>query len=353
MDVTQEETQEKKSHKPTDIGAWLVEARDKKNLSSQDIATQLNLTLSVITQIENNQFEEGIPPAFLRGYIRAYAQIVKVDVESICAEFDRQINTVSESVQNLKVVSSFKTRRKEINSSHFIFKLITFLIVIGLLSLAGWELWKRFSPQKDAESIQEISLTSKMKKEGRGVTSAENTIDLSSKNNKTAESIPLDSTLQDEIDSSSQDNSDLSENITNLDDAEIEATNKEGVDNADLNTETSTELTQATNNDLSDEQTVQSEQVSTGNNKTQELITEPVADMTFRFADDCWVHIKDANDETLAVGVKKAGRVMSIKGVLPVSVVLGEPSGVSLEFQGEAYDLSQFRAGQRAQFTLQ
>ena len=51
MDV---EKQKKENKKRTviNIGALLVEARENKNLSAQDIATQLNLTLSVIPTLK-------------------------------------------------------------------------------------------------------------------------------------------------------------------------------------------------------------------------------------------------------------------------------------------------------------
>ena len=83
------------------------------------------------------------------------------------------------------------------------------------------------------------------------------------------------------------------------------------------------------------------------------LLTGPVKSAIFEFSADCWVKVTDANGETLAIGIKRQNYVMNFDGVAPFTVVLGEPSAVSIEFEGEAFDLSGFRAGRRARFVLE
>ena len=148
MDVDKQQNKKKSKRTVIDIGVLLVEARENKNLSAQDIATSLNLTLSVITDIEANQFKQDIPLPFIRGYLRSYAKKVNADVETLSVEFDRQTKTADEPIQKLQVVSSFKTSRKELNSSNFIFKFFTLLIVLTLLGFGGWEAWKKFGAPK-------------------------------------------------------------------------------------------------------------------------------------------------------------------------------------------------------------
>ena len=74
--------------------------------------------------------------------------------------------------------------------------------------------------------------------------------------------------------------------------------------------------------------------------------------VVFRFGSDCWVNIVDATGEAIAYGVKNAGRVMTISGIPPFDVTLGMPNNVSIEFDGDAVDLSRFQNGRTARFSL-
>jgi cytoskeleton protein RodZ len=320
MDVNTDEVVEPRNKKSTNIGELLIEARENRNWSAQEIADQMNLTLSVIKQIEENRFNENIPHAFLRGYIRSYAQRVGVDTESICAEFDIQINANVEPVKNLKVVSQFKTRRKEINSNSFIFKLVTSIIVIAILSFAGWELFKRV---------------------GKSDTPAqENNIELSQLESNSA-NVLTPNVVENEVTTNSQlpeSESVVAEELAINNSSEI--TPESIKQNQDLSVESA-------NNQLPED--------SNDANINQLDLTDSVVsliEMTFTFSADCWVKIVDGAGETIAIGVKKAGRVMPLSGVAPVTVVLGDPAGVSLNYNDKTFDTSVYPAGRRAEFVL-
>jgi|GEM_PF-1274415 len=358
MDVVEEKS-EKNSPALLDIGALLVEARENQNLSSQDIADQMNLTLSVITKIEANEFEQDIPLAFIRGYIRSYAKKVGVDVENLCAEFDKQTGQASEPVQKIKTVSDFKMRRKEMNSNSFVFKLLTYLIVTSLLAFGGWELWKKLNQSKqDAPIVQEISLESSAK----GAADAAESSMLNEDDSQSSQSA-----LPDETSSESATNQSI-ETATKLD-----AESSDTRDNTDsgsretqlIQTEESIQMSVDSSNraDLQITEVVeqvasnQAQPTDTTADESEETVkpqlTGPVKSVSFEFSADCWVQVTDANGEVLAVGIKRIGKVMPLEGVVPFTVILGEPSAVSIEFDGEVYDLSRFRAGRTARFVLE
>jgi len=70
------------------------------------------------------------------------------------------------------------------------------------------------------------------------------------------------------------------------------------------------------------------------------------------FSAECWVKITDARGEILAEGVKVNGKHMPLRGAKPITVILGDPSAVSLSYENEVYDLSVHRAGRRAEIVL-
>lgn len=75
---------EKKSpHKITinDIGHQLQLARERIGLSTESIAAELRLTQSIVNSIENNPQESEVPPVYLCGYIKAYANYVNLSTE--------------------------------------------------------------------------------------------------------------------------------------------------------------------------------------------------------------------------------------------------------------------------------
>ena len=78
----------------------------------------------------------------------------------------------------------------------------------------------------------------------------------------------------------------------------------------------------------------------------------PSVAVSFTFSGDCWVNIYDATGERIAWGIKKLGYVMNITGQAPFNITLGKPELVVIDFDGQAIDMSQFREGQIAKFTL-
>ena len=74
--------------------------------------------------------------------------------------------------------------------------------------------------------------------------------------------------------------------------------------------------------------------------------------MVLDFNEECWVKIDDATGETQAVGVKAAGYRMPVPGEAPFSVTLCKPEAVNVSFNGNAVDMSQFRTGRVARFTV-
>ncbi|WP_444995004.1 RodZ domain-containing protein [Aliikangiella sp. IMCC44359] len=355
MDVVEDKNENKTA---MNIGALLVEARENKNLTSQDIADQMNLTLTVITDIESNQFEQGIPLAFVRGYLRSYAQKVGVDIESICAEFDKQTGGNSEPIQNIKIVSNFSSRSREINSNSWTFKLITFVIIATIISFGGFGLWKQFIAQNndDTATVNEISFTNLQTENSSVQTEIEPTVKPIAENKN--EVVNQDSVLvsSNELDTEKLSSDDIvtkvKNNSTILTEQRVKPLTVQGVKPEEkLSADSSTPL--SSSNESKQNLTPKNINITNTKEVVQPLKTEPVVSMRFQFFADCWVKIVDANGEAIAVGVKKGGKVMPLKGVAPISVILGEPSAVTLDFQGQAYDLTHFKAGRRATFVLE
>lgn len=78
----------------------------------------------------------------------------------------------------------------------------------------------------------------------------------------------------------------------------------------------------------------------------------PRARMILHAVQESWADIRDARDNRLLYENVPAGRRISIEGVAPFSVFLGNADGVRVEFNGQNYDVSRHKRGQVARFTL-
>ena len=300
-----------------DIGALLCEARDNLGLTTGDIADKLNLASDIIGKIETNEFEQDIPAAFIRGYLKSYVTKVGLDTALILSEFDRKVSIQSPSLKRVDSIAVFKRKRKEINSSSYLFKSISILIVLIFLSFAGREFWKRYvfeyqgpdthSPRATTGESNQILLNSTA--EGNNYSTS---IELDLLQSKTEPAI-TDKTNDDDLSDPNQAALNAAQNETRID---------------------------STNTVNQSSPVLQS---NDGLNMTN---------LVLEFSDDCWVKIVDARGEVIALGVKKNGKHMPLVGVAPFNVILGDPSVVTMIYAGQNYELSGYPSGRRAEIIL-
>jgi cytoskeleton protein RodZ len=78
----------------------------------------------------------------------------------------------------------------------------------------------------------------------------------------------------------------------------------------------------------------------------------PRARLVLRVEEDTWADVRDADDRRLLYQTIAAGRVVSVEGVAPLNVFLGNVDGVRVEFNGQSYDARAHKRGHVARFTL-
>lgn len=76
----------------TGIGIRLKSVRESMHLSQKEAATRLYLNVKIIEILENEAFNEGPPPTFMRGYLNSYARLLNVPENEINAAL-KQLET--------------------------------------------------------------------------------------------------------------------------------------------------------------------------------------------------------------------------------------------------------------------
>ena len=82
----------------------LVEARERLGLSQKEVADELYLTASFVEHIDAGEFASIPKPAFIKGYLRAYARVVELSGDDIVSLYDAELQ-IAEPTQEIDRVT--------------------------------------------------------------------------------------------------------------------------------------------------------------------------------------------------------------------------------------------------------
>ncbi|MBW3697934.1 cytoskeleton protein RodZ [Vibrio sp. T187] len=296
-----------------EAGTILKQKRESLGLTQKQIADRLKLRVSVIEQIEDNQFEVEQVATFTRGYLRSYAKSVNLDEKIVLDALDHA-GDAQHQEQEMQSFSR-KTKTEKHNSRIMGITWGIFAVIVGISSLWWWQ-----NQQQDTLS-QSLAASSTETE----VIANEPEVDTSIIEEVVAPVIPSEETVD-------------IVSIEPVEEVPVEVVEEPQPEVAAVVTETVTV-------------------------DTPEIVEEPVAveevetstianELAMQFSADCWIQVKDATGKTLSTGIKKAGQSLKLSGTAPYKVVLGAPEGVSMTFASEPVDLSGYTSGKVARITL-
>jgi cytoskeleton protein RodZ len=73
-------------------GGMLLAARQERNLTIQQVAEQLKLSPRQIVALEEDQFEKLPKMVIIRGFVRAYSKLLKIDADSVVALLPKDVD---------------------------------------------------------------------------------------------------------------------------------------------------------------------------------------------------------------------------------------------------------------------
>jgi len=274
-------------------GKILSDARIKLSLSQGNIASRLNIKESLVSNIEEDNFDPKLPATFNRGYLRGYAKLVHVEVDEVLSAYD--LLDIAE-VQRSEMQSFSNLTGKQAEHSRLMwFSYLIAAILFGLMVL--W--WFQSPAEQVTLAIESTDVKSQV---GKKVNIDKNT---------------LENPQVDPINQPAAPNVEVSD----VEDTQAEKTKK---------------LAQKSEKNITED--------------TQAI--PEISTAVFSFSGDCWVNIYDATGERIAWGVKKMGYIMTISGKAPLAITLGRPELATIVFNEQPIDLSSFNTGNIAKFTL-
>ncbi len=291
---------EKDSKPQRGSGAMLAAARKAQNKSIEEIADELNLSLTQLRTIELDQ-SEGLPePTYVRGYIRSYAKLLGLNPEDVLNHYlDKNWQRSANLDDMPRGISD-----SEASSGGFLSpgKVIAVLVLAGLLAFF-WFSGGFSGLSRDEARYDEASLES------------------------------LDSSEPSEVSSESG----LSENST----VNSEGTAPDAV--SDVIDSSESEAQSISNEPTNDPAPAVEPAPSVVDTQTRVVLT---------FTETSWVDIRDEAQNRLAYRSYPVGETLDVAAEGALSVLIGNAKGVNMTLNGEPYDLSQHTRGVYAKFSV-
>ncbi len=275
-------------------GKLLVWARERAGLTQEQVAKELYMTLTKVRALESDDYRHMGSDTFTRGYLRAYANLVKLDVVQVLAAYDRhaQKHGLIEQVIPCRVESANKPLWQ------FVVWILAALLILWLVSI--WFFDNRQQPNynrpitvvppvETALSVQSIN---------------ESSVSQASSISGSMLTLPVL----------------LSENQSKEDNAKNEVV--------------STELS-----------SVQNSSAAAPSNSSVSPIASPIRagqfsdaqldSISFSFTEECWVEVSDARGDVLVADLQRPGSHLLLQGKTPFYVKLGNAPGAEIELNGD------------------
>lgn len=139
-------------------GQILKEARERAGVSLNEVSFGTKISLKVLQSIEDGDHDRLPPKAFLRGFVRSYAEYLRLDVQSIMNQFQEEMGStkpLDASIPNQTPPPSGTSFDKDVNQPQRRFPVAKAVIIVLILVLIQGVL----SIQKILSRYQEEKVT--------------------------------------------------------------------------------------------------------------------------------------------------------------------------------------------------
>lgn len=315
------------------LGALLRRAREAGHLELREAAARINVDVSILQALENEDFQRIGAPVFTRSYLKRYATLLGLPADTVLAQY-QQLG--ADELPTLKVTRSIKPQAKMSD-----IRWISYPLVVVMVGWLGWLGLERLVTHFD--SVQTADLPGSQ--DGNSDTPlalppAPNALPLPAENTATASAspapAPADRPAAPATIPSTTSITPVAEAATIEPPLPAEA--PETVSLAAIAIETP----------------LPTDEPPAENTATTVKPTDGQHELVLKFSEDCWVEVKDANNDRLAYGIIKANTVNTLAGKPPFHLTLGNAGAATITLNGEpvARDVYMPTRGSVSRFTL-
>lgn len=347
-------------------GQRLMRARSQRNLAIEDVARQLNLSVSMVKALESDNYKSLPGRAFVKGYLRNYAKLVAIDASDLLRAYESQFGAGDDAQLNPPDLA--RPPRWIAPLVKGLGYLIVLLIVVGIGSLV----YQNFGAL--ADKALQITATFKNGDEASApMDTAESTQPAADAGDTVRLSIPLHpvevapSPVQ--AGGVAADGTPTPTTAETPVAAPVEPSGAPAPAAVPPQSSAEPQLNTSVTAIVS-ETPAQDEQSSTAakvplsaspqqmNEKTnassgESLPGNEVASLSLEFSGLSWARVRDADGKILFDGTRSAGGELQLQGRAPFSIRLGNAPVVKVTLNGKPRDFDFSSRSNVAQFTLE
>ncbi|WP_144060372.1 RodZ domain-containing protein [Spiribacter salinus] len=304
-------------------GSLLRDERLRRDLTIDQVAQRLHLNRATIDSLEQNDFDALPPMTFVRGYVRAYSQLLELDADAVVASLsDAGAKADSEPLYGWVGGASAPPPGKpsRLREAKMLVAIaVTLVIVIAAVGGGAW--W--FTQQSEsAPALAEPEVDERTKE-------------------------PTEEPVNEPTESQDPEPQVPEQRTDSPEPTEAVPSSALASDSELAGTAAAAAASDA------DEEVIPSDAPVVTQPEPQ-ATREPRADdasLALVFTGESWMEISDANGDRLLFGLQSEGEEQ-LWGQPPFEVVVGDVNSVVVEFEGESVDLDAYARGNVARFTL-
>jgi len=284
-----------------DVGKRLRDAREAKKISITDAAAQLRVTRDAIVHLEEQNWDRLHGRTYARGYFLSYAKFLGLPQDEMLAGFNIEFTETDHRSPSVAPIQQLKPAKSGLPWLPLIL-----LVSVAVLAWFAYQQWQA----TQVEPIEEVPNQPLIEPAENPETESD------------TYSIPITESNNEPTQSSD-------ERAPSVEPAQPEVSESLIDESAPVETET-----QATE-------------------EVEPVIAEASqSNLIIGINADCWVEVRDANQQVLISRVVRAGNTVELTGAAPLQVSLGQANAASVRFEGRIIDISEYTRGNVARFTL-
>lgn len=341
-------------------GQRLARARAQRNLTLEDVAKQLNLSVSMVRAMESDNFKSLPGHAFVKGYLRNYGKMVGLAPDELVKAYE----SLRGDAQEASLSNETRAMPRSTRWVAHLIKGVAYVVVLAVLAGIIGVVYQNFGFLAD-KTLQLVASL-------RGENSADPVISeivapvVSSETGSDDQTIRLSIPLHPIEPSVGVEN----ESTAPADaPAAVDATQPAVTVDAPVSAPVSTETEpvvapvmppQSSLNTGVAESTVANSQpqqtqvpsVEAPSRATEIRGSDGAASVSLNFSGKSWVGVTDARGRSVFNGTRNSGVVEQVQGKPPLKIIIGNAPVVKVSFNGKPFDFDFSSRSNVAQFTL-
>ena len=299
------ETSESQPNEKLSPGKILLQGRLQAGLTQEQVAKELYMTVYKVKALEADDYSRLSSDTFARGYIRAYANLVKIDVVAALAAYDQLMDDIKPPEVVAAQIAATAEPQGHRGAWQFLVVIGTFLIGIWLISV-----WF-FDNHTETEYVVPAA--------GNSSTASEN----------------LKSTVAESFASASE----FSSSMSSLSSVSTSSQNRIQNALAVKNSSSSKSVNAANSSVFSSALSLIATSSSSSVAAQVSVKKTSLDEISFSFRAESWLEVSDSRGDVLATELEPAGSKLKLVGLAPFDVKLGNAPAVDVQLNGKKIDV--------------